>query len=229
MNPLLALYSSLPEDHCILFIRHGERPEITDAASSDTTLLTANGIDRAIRLGASDLAPAPPGYLFHSPVPRCGQTTEAILKGLERQGIQADNQGPLEGLFPPFTPDHVNAFMTERNQTDYASEAFVRAWLAGELDPLRYPDPHRAAKAQLDFLLEKRRTLPGRHLHISHDCNILLLAWAFMGLMPEASHWPGFLEGMLLVVNGETVTFHYRNHPGAKRSIRTVPPPSPGG
>ncbi|MBF0589824.1 MAG: histidine phosphatase family protein [Magnetococcales bacterium] len=195
-----------------MLMRHGERTQITDAAKADQAMLTDSGIREAKRMGAEVGAEYPQVQLFHSPVPRCGQTAKAIEEGNDSPHLGMINHGPNEALFPPFTPEHVQRFQND-HLSHYDDTGFVRAWLGQTLDGRHYPDPQQAAEAQLLFLRERRRRYPGLHLHISHDCNILLMMQSFMEIAPQEHLWPNFLEPLLLTMTGDDgITFHYRDH-----------------
>ncbi|MBF0189159.1 MAG: histidine phosphatase family protein [Magnetococcales bacterium] len=220
-----ALYTQLRHhapEQTILLMRHGERPVLRQLAQVDGTRLTPRGRREAERLGATRLADTPPDHIFHSPVLRCRETAESLLDGLQTCAIHPVNHGPVEALFPPFTPEHIGHFMQGSQALfEHGSEAFVYAWLAGDLDTRHYPDPQQSARRLLAYLLQQRATHTGRHLHVCHDCNLLLLLQVFMGLPPEESLWPRFLEPLLLSVELEEITVCYRD-----QQMRIATPPS---
>lgn len=205
------LLDDMPLDGAVLLMRHGERPIIDDPTRAEEVLLTAEGLRSARELGRELLAAHPIQGLFHSTVRRCGQTAEAILEGLRSRGRHPVNHGPQPQLAVPYLPDPQRsyAYALRRNLD---SLGFIRAWFDGGLAADVVREPRGAAREQLAFLYAAKRSHPGFGVHVSHDWNILLLAWHFLGVEPSGENWPGFLEGLLIHFGGDAVTFRFRNH-----------------
>ncbi|MBF0625897.1 MAG: histidine phosphatase family protein [Magnetococcales bacterium] len=197
-------------ERSVLFMRHGERAGIIDPAQTRTLLLTPAGIAGARRLGADTLASSPPREVFHSTIPRCRQTAEAILDGLTERGLRPRCHGGREELATPFLPDPQYTW-NESWRRGLDAITFVQVWLRDGMDPALADDPRRAALGQLAFLHRQWQQYPGFQLHVSHDWNIVLLTWLLLGLEPEPDHWPGFLEGVRITFLTDGITCRYRD------------------
>lgn len=194
----------------VLILRHAERPEITDPTHAETTLLTPEGVVSARCFGIEKLFVTPPQRIFHSTIPRCRQTAEAIIDGLRTHGIRSEYHGSRPELAAPYLPDpHKSHAHSYRLGLD--SLGFIQAWFHGDMDRSLADDPRQAARQLLLFLWYQWQRSPGFHLHVSHDWNILLLVWTFMGVPPSQASWPGFLEGLLITFGREGFHFHFRD------------------
>ncbi len=221
---LKRLLADISLDRSVVIMRHGERPIIDDPTRADRVMLTARGLRSARQLGLGLLADCAPRNLFHSTVPRCRQTAEALMAGLRDRQVQPVNHGPHPQLAVPYLPDPQRSYAFAL-KNDLDPLAFVQAWFAGDLAADLIQDPQRAAREQFEFLRTMRRSHPGFQVHVSHDWNLLLLARVYLGIEPSRENWPGFLEGLLIHFGETTVIFRYRHY---QRSLPVGALPVPG-
>lgn len=216
MRWIEALLDQTPIARTVMLMRHAERPDIVDATQAETTMLTANGVESAKQFGAMLLAKkAIPHQVFHSTVPRCQQTADAIIIGLSA-GIMVENRGPHSQLAAPYLPDPQRTYQY-LHKRGLSTLAFIQHWFKGELDAQWVDDSRQSAQRQLAFLQTEWQRKPGFCLHVSHDWNILLFLWTVLGIEPTQESWPGFLEGILMTFDQDNITFRYR------REQRTYP------
>ena len=208
--------------HSVLIMRHAERPDITHPSQAENTLLTAKGIENAQHLGSALLSISPPQHIFHSTVPRCQQTAEALLVGLEKQGFTPKNHGPCRELASPYLPNPQQTYGYSFS-LGLDSLAFIQLWFEGKVDRSLANDAYQAAQQQLAFLWAKWQKNPGFHLHVSHDWNILLLTWAFLNIPPSKESWPQFLEGLMITFEAQNILFQFRDLQQRKNSSLITP------
>ncbi|MBF0143149.1 MAG: histidine phosphatase family protein [Magnetococcales bacterium] len=200
----------------LLFMRHGERDKILDAREAWRVPLTPRGVTESREMGRRDLAPLGPAHIFHSIVGRCRQTAEALHEGLVIAGAKTVNHGPDKRLTAPFLPNPpVSYAYAETEGLD--SGRFLEVWFADQLPPSIAQPAREAAEEQMAFLEKSHETHGGFQIHVSHDWNILLLAWKFLGLSPDQALWPNFWEGLWFLFQPGEMSIHYRNH------SRTIP------
>ncbi|MCB9761978.1 MAG: histidine phosphatase family protein [Alphaproteobacteria bacterium] len=195
-----------------LLIRHAERPPIPAGDYGHDLALTEAGAAAAVALGES--LRSRPGRLFSSPVPRCMQTARAIAAGAGRaQAVTPDrwlgDPGPwvvdLDQAGPVFLGRGVRAV--------------VQAQLAGGLPGMRALDDGCALL--LGPLLDDPPQAGHVDVHVTHDAVLAPLIGALFGGDAAAS-WPGFLEGVAVVVGDAGLRVTWRG-----RAVRWPPQDSP--
>jgi broad specificity phosphatase PhoE len=193
----------------LVLLRHAERYEITNPTIGEHILLTPRGEQQAYQLGIA-LGVHTPIRIFHSPVPRCRQTAEHLFSGLKEQGAEAFIEGAREFLAMPYLLDLQHALRLAR---DFGPPLFIRKWFDGKLPDGIAEESRPAAAKLLRYLIASLQlTGQGMQIHVTHDWNILLLWECFLGLRCEVHEWPGYLDGMIVLLKGNSVTLIYQQH-----------------
>lgn len=193
----------------LVLLRHAERYEITNPTIGEHTLLTPRGEQQAYRLGIA-LGAQTPVRIFHSPVPRCRQTAEHLFSGLKEQGAEAYIEGAREFLAMPYLLNLQDALRLAR---DLGPSLFIRKWFDGKLPDGIAEESRHAAAMLLRYLIDSLRlTRQEMQIHVTHDWNILLLWECFLGLRCEVHEWPGYLDGMIVLLKENSVTLMYQQH-----------------
>lgn len=197
--PLSELLDRLPVDRPVaLFLRHAEREPIADPMFSERALLTARGHADAEALGRA-LRRFACVEVGHSPMPRCRQTAERVVCGATSAGIPAAVTGPESALAGPYFRDARGALELARDLGD----GFVRAWFDGKV-PERFIQPVGAAAAgQLRAFVRPLSTgVPGVHVRVSHDWNVMLVVEHYFARKHEERGWAAFLDGVAAYAEG---------------------------
>jgi broad specificity phosphatase PhoE len=192
-----SLYKKLdPTATHILLCRHAERYEITDFTRSTEALLTARGKKDAFRLGRRLAGRFENKTVFHSPVRRCAQTAEELIRGLQHRRDGVTPGGPLSWLggdFMKIETAYVNDYMAV-----HGWQTFLRRWFDGELPAERIQPLNAAAPVELGLLQAQLAAQAGLVIDVTHDWNMMLLLEHYFGLRFETEGLPGYLEGMLI-------------------------------
>ncbi len=186
----------------IVILRHAHRFEIGREEFGNDETITLEGKKAAERLGSS-LAGIPLGEVHTSPILRCVQTTEELLRGA-RQKIQI-NSSTMLGNPGPFVADSEEAgpiFL--KNPLQEIAKNVVEG-------KKRIPGMRSLAEGGqlfLDYAL-KVKSFPC--LMITHDIVICLLCCFFFTSMEVQKYFPGFLEGFALNIDSERISIFYRD------------------
>ena len=175
-----------------LVLRHAERYAITPGTFGADVSLTKSGTVSAEHLGAL-LAVRTPGRIACSPVLRCVQTAEAILRG---SGWSAPLQHDRTlGDHGPFV---IEPEISGQLFLEIGIDELVRRQLA-ELEPL---PGMRSTRDGVQLLLERVAAGLGSQgrldIHVTHDAILaVLVAWLYARPVEEIE-WPDYLDGLLL-------------------------------
>ena len=193
----------------ILFMRHAERYEINDMRTSHKVLLTEQGKEDARDLGTSLAGKTDKIRFFHSPVPRCRQTAECVIRGFSENGGNADLEGSLSWLSGDFIradQEYISRYVTE-----HGSEVFLRHWFDGVIPAETITPLEEAAEHEMKFLLEQLDTAEGLVVDITHDWDMSLLIEHYLGLRHEKVGIPGFLEYVILYTRDGKTGLRFRD------------------
>jgi hypothetical protein len=101
-------------------------------------------------------------------------------------------------------PDLGGPYMQDWNTVmqrvlDEGAFRFTREWFAGRLPLELAQEPARAARQQLQFLVDQlgRDDWQGCTVGVTHDWNILLIRRFFLDLDASDVGWPDYLEGVV--------------------------------
>ena len=191
-----------------LFVRHAERHPITPESPDwgNGVPLTARGVEVARNLGRHLEGAWSLGFQA-SPVPRCGQTCEAVAlgAGIESPRISVHTHLGDPGIYLDGTGDHEEAM--RQNFHVYAT-----AYLDGGMAPGTRP-LSEASEELLVFLLAEMAP---------HDCTVFVThdffaaaLMSYLGLKaPDSDDWCDYLEGVCILLEPEGPS--YRRFPGQR-------------
>lgn len=202
--------SLLPEEENIKFVfRHSIRYDNPVDGDYSNLLLTPEGISIAEKLGRS--LDREIGYTLSSPVKRCQQTIEHILKGAkESQKYSSDKNDViirselcnLKGDIRPIAQGGVGWYEYYHYLQENDTEATRGYSLEQECKPI------------LDCLFSYNSSGNKLDLFCSHDSHLVMLASALFGLktgLHEATDkWVSFTEGMFIYGKREDFTAIFR-------------------
>lgn len=200
--PLLAALARLPLDApAAVLMRHSARGPITDILRALEIPLSPEGVAVARVFGRA--LPHRHVLLRHSPVPRCAQTAECVAEGVREAGGIAVLQGPDDRLGGPYVVDSLAVALKSAE----LGSGFVTAWREGHLPATIIQPLADAAREQLGCALEALRGAgPGElHILVTHDWNVLTVREATLGVRHEEAGWVDFLDGVVVVRNGEGI------------------------
>jgi hypothetical protein len=190
-------------------IRHAERDPIEKMVNALEPRLTPQGKTNAFNLGTM-LAHLCPINIYHSPVPRCRQTAECILKGINSLNQRAEIAGYLLELGGPYITgnwDAVVAAIEKHGQTN-----FIRKWFDNELPGTLIMSLKQAAHVQLKILLDQLSSAQTSFLNVTHDWNIMILREYFFKLRHEEIGIPDYLDGLFAYVSDGQLFLQYHEH-----------------
>ena len=181
----------------VAVLRHSARDEITTMRDAPFVPLNARGLEAAEAFGAA----LPEGrhlVLWHSPILRCQETAEQILRGYGGGTIR----GADEGLGIPYVLDlaALADLATRMGQREFATRWFLDDLEEGVVQPSE--DAARTLAALATGRLAAAK--PGEiHLLVSHDWNVMLLRERLLGLRHQEVGWLDFLDGVVFTSDGE--------------------------
>ena len=187
-----------------LVIRHAEREDIPGGTFGHDVNLTAEGSQAAEQLGAA-LSSNRALSVLSSPVPRCVQTAQAILRGTGSTAqVLTDRHLGDPGAFI------VDAEAAGPLFLELSIPEIARRQLQDEL-PL--PGMHPTSEG-VEILLElatnpldKKGCL---HVFITHDIILSVFVAALYGKYVDEIGWPDFLDGLLLWQREERLHLNWR-------------------
>lgn len=173
-----------------LVIRHGEREEFPPNSFGNDVPLTENGIKESERLGRM-LAEKNIAEIFTSPVLRCVQTAESMVRGMcQNIKITKENMLGNPGL-------HIS-------DSNLAGELYLKYGGIGVFEKF-VGDEHILGIASKDFLKTaakewfcKKCIENGITIFITHDVLIAHFAHANNLHTYSKEKWVGFLDGIII-------------------------------
>ncbi|NMC72619.1 MAG: histidine phosphatase family protein [Myxococcales bacterium] len=198
------------EGRTIVLLRHSVRGPITTTRLEGAwnTPLTPRG--RALAQAFGRRLPAGSRVrVWWSPVPRCADTAEHLVRGAAAAGRSARLAGPQWRLAASYVHDPADLV---RRFAALGPRGFVRDWQAGRMPAaLIDPLPEAAATLLRHLLRGPRAARPGTlDLHVTHDLNIVALLSAVRDVTRRTFRWPGYLEGVVLAPRGAAVEWWWR-------------------
>lgn len=202
---VIGAFSTRPRGRAALVLRHAERFPVVDLATHEEILLTENG-HLAARAAGAELHDALGGRTLvvgHSPVERCAQTARGIAAGFQDRGGRVREVGAVAHLASPFVVDKGKAYALVNGY----GHAFIRAWFDGEVPHDCFHPRHRAAREQLDAIVDALRGCDEEEVavFVTHDWNIALVREEFLGVKHEDFGWPDYLDGLALFAEPDRV------------------------
>jgi broad specificity phosphatase PhoE len=187
-----------------LVVRHAEREEIPAGTFGSEVALTPRGVVESERLGAL-LAARAAGRLVSSPVPRCLQTAEAILRGASwPTEVTVDHRLGDPGPFV-VEPEVCGPLFLDTPIRELAHRQLS--------DPGPLPGMRPTAEG-VRLLLDLTAGNPGRcgslNIHVTHDSILAVLVASLFRLPLEQTGWPVYLDGLLLWRSAGRLHFSWR-------------------
>lgn len=178
-----------------LLMRHSVREEIPEGTYGMDVPLTEEGVLLAEDFGRI-LGPRI-GSVHTSPVPRCVETAEAIVRGT---GLSRTiKHEPTLGGPGAFVTDPSLAGPT---YLKLGAVGMAQALVRGEELP-GFNKPAEAVTVIVQYLLSSLSQPGHTSVHVTHDAILAVVVGRLVGWMPTTSDWPDFLEAALLHSNGK--------------------------
>ncbi|MEM2902163.1 MAG: histidine phosphatase family protein [Candidatus Bathyarchaeia archaeon] len=198
---LVDLLKRNPSRRVAALIRHAARSDPTGDDYYHLPLLP-EGLEASLEFGKA----LPEGRLikiYHSPVPRCGDTAKHIFEGASSAGRSVQFMGVREFLSPGFM---LKPREIVREIEKVGFEVFARRWLNGEVDERVMDDPWKVTSqliAEVKSLLQEEDNSFALHVYVSHDWNILAVRDLYLKVRHEEEGWPDYLDGLIFSLNGD--------------------------
>lgn len=192
----LRALAQAPEDRPILvLLRHAAREKIPEGETGAELPITRSGVLASEEFGR--LLGARLRGLSTSPLLRCVQTAEAVLRGSGRDLAIA----PSRSLGDPgaFVEDPEAAW---RNWLRLGHRGVLTELARGGAGLPGMLDVADGASRLIDFMRTRAANLVGVHLFITHDSLVLPVMAHRRGAPVPPEDWPGFLEGVWLDGSG---------------------------
>ena len=187
-----------------LLMRHAHRYPIPKGViKHQTVLLTKKGRTLAFEFGKH----LPRSYslrLFHSPVLRCKETAEYVLKGFQTINGVAKIMGAKDFLLINL----VDQREMVRILDEMGHQQFGYRWLKGKVDERIIDNPARVALTTINGVIRlmEHEGKQKMDIHITHDLNILSVREFISPVPDDTFDWPAYLNGIIFTQNEENVT-----------------------
>ena len=191
-----------------LLIRHAHRYPIPKGVIEHQNVpLTMKGRQLACEFGKK----LPQSYsirLFHSPIPRCKETAEYVLKGFQNTGGSAKLMGAKDFLKINLVDQREMVHILDK----IGHQQFGYRWLKGKFDEKIIENPEKVASKTINSVitLMKNEVNKKINIHITHDLNILAVRELISPVPNENFDWPEYLNGIIFTQNEDKVTLIQR-------------------
>ena len=198
-----------------LVIRHAEREDIPTGTFGHEVNLTAAGASAAEQMGAA-LSEYRALTVVSSPVPRCVQTAQAMLRGAGSTAeVVTDRRLGDPGAFV------VDAKAAGPLFLDLPIPEIARRQFQDEMPP----PGMRSTKEEVEILLELLASPLGEkgrlHVYVTHDVIMAILVARILRLPLEEIGWPGYLDGLLLWRSGGELHLFWKGNQRVLDSARS--------
>lgn len=198
--------NEIPLDRCFAIImRHAERNDITDFRQAFEIPLNKNGFLAAENFG-KEINSLESILLYHSPVHRCRQTAESIVKGLDNESKVVGTEMMLGG--PYLRGDWMDVV---KEISKVGMLPFIRLYFDNKVDPELMNPFEEVAIRKVEYLRDMLLTNKNS-IHVTHDWNILILREYFFGLRHEDLGNPDFMDGIVCYINDDNKVVLSYNH-----------------
>lgn len=198
-----------------LIVRHAKRGQIPSGEFGANVPLTAQGVADAQRLGTVLRSVREQVSTVSSPVLRCVQTAEAILRG---GGLPGDTA--LDRKLGDPGPFVVDPEVSGSLFLQIGILEIVRRQL-GDADP---PAGMRPTEEGIELLLSLTTDNLENHgrlnVYVTHDAVLSVLVATLFRSPLETTGWPQYLEGLLLWRTSGRLHFSWRAFERASYSLR---------
>lgn len=176
-----------------LLLRHSDRDDIPKDSFGHEVLLNEKGIQKALQFGES-LAHVKVNKIYSSPIERCVQTAELIVKGINKsvEIIEANALG-APGLH--INDENIAGNFFLQHGIDELYKRFMRG-----LEIPGMPNAKELNRRMSTFLKEKT-VENGRTLFITHDMLIVFYHFSINKKVYTRENWIDYMTG-LTFING---------------------------
>lgn len=171
-----------------LLLRHSDRDEIPKDSFGHEVLLNEKGIQNALKFGES-LANIIVNKIYTSPITRCVQTAELIVKGINKsiEIVETDALG-APGLHIDDEKIAGNFFL------EHGIDELYKRFMNDQEIP-GMPNAKELNKRMTTFLKEKT-TRNGRTLFITHDMLIVFYHFSINKKVYTKDNWIDYMTGL---------------------------------
>ncbi len=205
---------SLRKGRSGVIIRHAERYSIENMINAFAAEITEKGLNDSLELGReigsleglkgiSDLV------LYHSPIKRCIQTAERIRDGIGESKDDSRVAGVLGELGGPYITGDWQEVVNEIENHGY--EDFIRRWFSNAYPRDLLLSLKESAYIIIGAILERLTGNSILTINVTHDLNVLVLREYFFKIRHEELGLPGFLDGIVISVEGEKLHLFYND------------------
>ena len=202
---LLERLAAVPEGADVsLVIRHAEREEIPMGTFGHDVNLTTEGTRAAEQLGAA-LSEGRALRMLSSPVPRCVQTAQALLRGAGSSAVvKTDSRLGGPGAFV-VDPETAGPLFLELPIPEVARRQLHDTSSLPGMRPTS-----EGVEMLLDLVTSPLGNEGKIHVFVTHDIILSVFAAALYGKCVDEIGWPDFLEGMLFWRSGDRLELSWR-------------------
>ena len=187
-----------------LILRHAEREVFPVGALGTEVPLTARGVGSAEMLG--EMLPASRTVsAVSSPVPRCVQTADAILRGVGRDGNPV-----LDHRLGDPGPFVVDPEACGRLFLELPISEVVQRQLSDAQPPMGMRSTSEGVEMLLGLAADHLGWQGRLNIYVTHDAILAVLVAHLFRLPLQEAGWPGFLDGLLLWRSAERLHFTWR-------------------
>jgi len=205
-------FLSKPVKNTAILMRHADREHIVPGVNEDEPINEAGRIN-SVKLGEK-LSPFFDSVkIFSSPIDRCVQTGEAVIRGLQKPG--GISTSDMLGEPGPFVFDRKAG---ARIFNELGCKGTVESMIAGEkLTGIR--SAAEGSENLAEFILSKMRTNAKENLllFITHDAIVIPLIHHYTGEKFGRERWIDFADGVIFVEEDDGVRLVWN---GKKYAIR---------
>ena len=198
VDSLVQRLSAVPRNTAAaIFLRHAERGEIPPGDFGENVPLTACGVAASERLG-SLLTALGSVRVASSPVPRCVETSRAILRGAGcEDGVTLDRRLGDHGPFV-VDPEVAGRLFLQTSVLE-----LTRRQLSGGAPPAGMRATSEGVVLLLDAATDAMRSGSDLNLLVTHDSILAVLVAHLYSVQVDEITWPGYLDGLVLWRDGE--------------------------
>lgn len=198
----------------LVVVRHSARHYDTDNPINEPFMgLTEEGKQLSYRWG-NELAPGRRINFFSSFIGRCIETAYLIDKGYVAAGGTTRHNTIEMTLSPFYVKDALRLFENHLKGSD-----FLSAWFNREVPPDIIDPPDIVATTMQKFWEKRFAENNGTDrldICVTHDWNLYVLQWYFLGVPSEKREKVEYLDGMIVFKDNQDYVIAASGHPPQK-------------
>ena len=193
-------------------LRHPRREEMTDVTDSFNTPLVNEGREMAVKLGKKLFSHFSYNF-YHSHVPRCIETADLILKGINnsKKDEKSKISGVKEFLGGFFLLDS-NYILNLVNEI--SGDVFIAKWYENKLDQNKIIPFQKTSNLLIQYILESidEDNKNVIEFFITHDWNIIPIMSKVLDITGPDFFWPSYFEPIILEKTVDEINISFREH-----------------